>query len=204
MRSRAANTLFSRSCSGPWFSDAPRTRKPSAVAPEREALLRVVDDDGRVIDAEEQRLVRLPAGVAFARGKFQDLKKVAVRVAKVEGRDTAGVRVPIGQDLGPHGRVLDPVIPQMLISCVHLADDDGDVLEPEIVASGVGRVGAAFGGQEVDQLDFFLAQAQAGDLRSRAENAEETGRAPRRKPPFARQARRAGPRCRSRATGPGR
>ena len=70
--------------------------------------------------------------------------------------------------------MLDVVPAQQRVGLVHVADDDRDVLEPLVVAAAVGRDRPALGGEEVDQLDLLGAEAQAGDPRAQAEDAEQT------------------------------
>ena len=53
-------------------------------------------------------------------------------------------------------------------------DDDRDVLEPLVVAPAVLRNWPAFGGEVVDQLDFFASPRRSrGDLGAQAEHAEQ-------------------------------
>jgi hypothetical protein len=50
-----------------------------------------------VVDAEEERVgLPLPARVALAGGKEDDLERVVIGVLEVEGFDAAGVRIPVG------------------------------------------------------------------------------------------------------------
>ena len=69
------------------------------VAPEGEAARGVGNRDRRVIDAQEQLLLRLPARVALARGVGDQLEIVLVGVAEVERDDAAGGRIPVRQAL---------------------------------------------------------------------------------------------------------
>ncbi|WP_200248776.1 hypothetical protein [Lamprobacter modestohalophilus] len=60
------------------------------------------------------------------------------------------------------------MLAQMLVGPLHVTDDDGDVLEPAVVAARIGRDGTALRHQVFDELDALLAQTQA-----RAEQAVE-------------------------------
>jgi hypothetical protein len=89
-----------------------------------------------MIDAEKQGIARrLPLRVALARRKVKYLEAVAVRIAKIKRGDAARVGIPLRQDLGPRRGELDVLTAQAVEGLVHVADDDGDMLEPCIVAA---------------------------------------------------------------------
>src|SRR4051794_3429832 len=88
---------------------------PEGVPVEPERLAGVRDDDGGVVDAQEQRrwgAVLMPAVLSLPARERDDLEEMTVRIAEVERVDAAGVRVPIGQTLRSRRRVLDAVVSQ--------------------------------------------------------------------------------------------
>jgi hypothetical protein len=67
------------------------------VAVEGEAPGGVGDGDRGVIDAQEERVTMLlPARITLARREPDQLERVPVGIAEVEGTDAARRRVPVG------------------------------------------------------------------------------------------------------------
>ena len=63
-----------------------------------------------------------------------------------------------------------PVFPQTLVRALHVAGDDGDVLEPAIVRSRVLRGRTASGRKELRQFDEFVAEPHPCGSHSQAEH----------------------------------
>src|SRR5690349_17327273 len=69
--------------------------------------------------------------------------------------------------------MLHLVFAEPLVSAVHIADDDGNVLKPSIVAARIGGRGPSSRGQELRQLDVLLTEAHSGRPRVKAEYTGE-------------------------------
>src|SRR6266852_6028037 len=115
----------------------------------------------------------MPLGIAFTLGELQNLHGMFIGVFEVESFDAARVFVPIRQSLRTGGGVLDFILSQNRVGAVHVADDDGDVLKPHVVASGIYGNGAALGSQKLQKLDGFASQLQCYDSHARPEYAKE-------------------------------
>src|SRR5216683_3412973 len=115
----------------------------------------------------------MPFGIALALGELENLDGVLIGVLKVESFDAARVFVPIRQPLRAGGGVLDFILSQNRVGAVHVAYDDGDVLKPHIVASGIDGNGAALGGQKLQQLDGFASELHGDNSHARPEYAKE-------------------------------
>ena len=63
--------------------------------------------------------------------------------------------------------------PQHGVGPVHVADDDGDVLEPLVVGAGIDRNGPAPRGEILGQFQHLGAQPEPHDAQTHAENADE-------------------------------
>jgi hypothetical protein len=109
----------------------------------------------------------------LALGELQDLQEVAVRVAEVEGLDAAGVGVPVGERLRAARGVPDAVLPQPGVGPVHVARDDGDVLEGVVVGPDVSRYRPSRWGEVLGELDLLCPQAHPHDPHPGAENTYE-------------------------------
>ena len=57
------------------------------------------------------------------------------------------------------------------VGLVHVADDEGHVLKPAVVAARVYRRGPALGRQELGEFQEFVAQLQARDAQAQPEDA---------------------------------
>src|SRR6516165_813506 len=91
-----------------------------------------------MVDAEKDSVARaMPFGVASSYWKPQDFGGMFVWVLEVKGLNSTGIFVPVRQALRPRRSELDLVLPQDPIGAVHIADDDGDVLKPEIIAARI-------------------------------------------------------------------
>src|SRR6266481_4108590 len=115
------------------------------IAIEGEAGSGRADADRGVIDAEEEAAagLLLPARIALAAWKVDQLEGVTVGITEVEGRDAGGGAVRLRQHLRCARDRLH-VRPYPRVRRVQVAHDDGDVLEPAVVALRVGGVGTSF------------------------------------------------------------
>ena len=117
--------------------------------------------DCSVVNSQEKPVgCAMPFLRTFAWGELENLQWMLVGILKVKRPDPAGILVPIGQPLRGGRSVFDFILPQPLVGLIHIADDDGDVLEPEVVAAGINRHGAALGSKVLDQLDALVSQFQ--------------------------------------------
>src|SRR5271165_1222057 len=108
------------------------------IAIKLEARFGVRYRDRRVIDTEEESAARfVPLGRSLVLGKFQNLHGMLVGILEIERLDARGVFIPIGQSLWSGRSVLDAIFTQHPIGPVHVADDDGNVLKPKIVAARI-------------------------------------------------------------------
>jgi hypothetical protein len=153
---------------------AARDAETQRVAIEGEARLGIADHDRGVVDAQEEPPVGLlPARVALPLREGDQLEEVSVRVAKVEGLDAGGVRIPVGEALRARRGVLDAIRAQLRVGLRHVGDDDGDVLEPAVVAAAVLRERAPARRQEFVQLERLAAEPHRHHPQARAEHAPE-------------------------------
>ena len=72
-----------------------------AVPIESEALVGIGYRDRAVVDVEKQPVLLLPARLALVARKLDQFERMAVRVAEIDGLDSASVRVPRRQKLRP-------------------------------------------------------------------------------------------------------
>ena len=127
------------------------------VAIEAQRSIRVVDHDRRVIDPHEQSPRGfVPSRLSFVRRERDDFDEVPVGIAKVEGADTTGIRIPVGKPLRTGRGVLDPVLLQPLVRLRDVADHDRDVLEETIVGTDIRRNGSSFRRQKLGELGLGL------------------------------------------------
>jgi hypothetical protein len=70
---------------------------------------------------------------------------VPVRVFEIEGLDTCGVFVPVRQSLRGCRSLPNPVLSEPGIRLLHIVGDDGDVLEPAVIAARTTGTGLPFG-----------------------------------------------------------
>src|SRR5712692_1194920 len=151
-----------------------RDSQTEQLAIELEAGVGVGDHDGGVVDPQKEPVVgALPLRSTFTIGELQNLHGMFVGVFEIESLDSARVFVPIRQPLRTRGGVLNFVLPKNRVGAVHVADDDGDVLKPDVVASGINGNGAALGSQKLQKLNGFTSQLQRHNSNARPEYAEE-------------------------------
>src|SRR5262245_6674158 len=91
-----------------------------------------------------------------------------IRVFKVERHDAAGVLVPIRQCLRARGCMLDFVRSQPPISAIHVRNNDGDMLKPSIIASGIHWHRPALRREIFRELDGFLSELHPNDSSTKA------------------------------------
>src|SRR5215467_14587787 len=114
------------------FSGNLQTKK---IAIELEAHVRVGNRDCGVINSKKEAATRsMPLGIALPLRKPKDFDGMLVRILEIESPDAACVLVPIRETLWRGRSVLDLVLTENCIGAIHVADDDGDVLKPEVVA----------------------------------------------------------------------
>src|SRR5262245_39462094 len=118
----------------------PGNSQAKQVAVEREATVRVRNNNGGMVNSQEKLgSSGLPLRITFPGRKPDDFEHMVFRILEVKSPDAAGVRIPVRQRLRSGGDVLNLVLSQLLIRLVHVAHHDGDVLKPVIVAARVGR-----------------------------------------------------------------
>ena len=142
-------------------------------AVETQARIRVADDDRRVVDTEKERVLALPAGIALTSGKLQDFEDVSIGILEVEGSDPSGIRVPVRQPLRRGRGVLHLGGAQAGIGRVHVAHDDGGVLEGVVVAARVLGNATAARSKVLGEFQALGAELQARRPRVRREDARE-------------------------------
>src|SRR4029434_570522 len=113
----------------------------------------------------------LPLRVPFTRWKVDELQVVAVRILEVESLDAGRRLIPVGNPLRPGGSVRYFMHAQLLVGLVHVADDNGDVLEPLIVAARVRGDWSASGHKISGEFDELIAQTHAHDSHPLPEDA---------------------------------
>src|SRR6266446_2425965 len=115
----------------------------------------------------------MPPGIAFTLRELQNLYGMFIGVFEVESFDAARIFVPIRQPLWAGGGVFDFVLSQKRVRAIHIADNDGDVLKPDIVASRINGNGTAFGSQKLQKLNGFPSQLQGHNSNARTKYAKE-------------------------------
>src|ERR1041385_9253431 len=96
--------------------------------------LGVADDNRRVINAHKEVLAWIvPFGQAFLWGEPQNLQNMVIRIAKVKRFDATRILVPGWQGLRAAAGEVDLVLAKPGIRGIHVAYDDGDVLDPAIL-----------------------------------------------------------------------
>src|SRR5262249_41989187 len=113
----------------------------------------------------------MPFRIALAGRKAQDFEEVSIGIAEVERLDAAGAGIPIRQALRLGRGVGDAVCAQMRIRAIHVAYDDGDVLEPAIVAARIRGNRAPLWREVFGQLQALVTEAQTDDAHARTEDA---------------------------------
>src|SRR5712691_4367599 len=116
------------------------------VAVELQTAVGIAYDDRRGINAKEHFVAwTMPFVQALVRRKLENFPRVTVRVL-----------VPLRQALRSSGRVFHFVLAQQWVGLIHVADDDGYVLEGAIVAVSIHGDGPALGGEVLSQLYVFI------------------------------------------------
>jgi hypothetical protein len=92
-----------------------------------------------VVDAEEEALGGLPTGLSFAGGEADQFEGVPVGVAKVGSLDPSCVGIPSRQPLGRRTGVTNPVGVEPVAGGADIADHDGHMLKPQVIAAAVRR-----------------------------------------------------------------
>ena len=82
-----------------------------------------------------------------------------VWVLEVKRLDTPCVLVPVWKTLRAGRRVFDIILSKDLVGAIHITDDDGDMLEPKIVAPRVNGNGPTAWSEELDEFDGLQAQS---------------------------------------------
>jgi hypothetical protein len=98
---------------------------------------------------------------------------VTIGIFEVKRLNASGIGVPVRQPLRTGGGVLDLMLPQPLVSTLHIADDECDVLKPAIVTTRIHRNRSAPRGEEFGQFDAFLAEPHPYHPHPQAEHTLE-------------------------------
>src|SRR5574340_1551792 len=83
----------------------------------------------------------MPARMPLAFREPEQFETMPVRIAELDGLDTGGCRIRSRNRLRARGDLPHMVLAQLHPSRFHVAHDDRDMLEPEIVAVGGHRNG---------------------------------------------------------------
>src|SRR5574341_252323 len=97
---------------------------------------------------------------------------MAIGIAEVKRANAGRGFVPIRNALRAGGSVLHFKFAQALISLVHVAYDNRNVLKPSVVAAHVHRNRPAFRSEIIHQLDKLLSKPQTRHANSQSEDAE--------------------------------
>src|SRR5262249_31797268 len=107
-----------------------------------------------MVNAEEELLRgAMPFCVAFVWGKLQAFERVSIRIFEVEGLNALCFGVPLGKLLGTGRSMFDLVLPQPAVRALQVTHNDGDVLEPAVMAARVCRYRFPSGGKVFGQHD---------------------------------------------------
>src|SRR4051794_2872436 len=80
----------------------------------------------------------MPFLIALVRWERKEFQCMAVGILEIEGANARGSFVPLRYGLWARRRELNSVLPKPCICLVHIANDDGDMLKPQIIASRIG------------------------------------------------------------------
>src|SRR5215472_3093584 len=129
------------------LSGNPQTKK---IAIKLEARVGVGNGDRGMVNPQEDAVARMvPLGITLPLGKPKDFNGMFVRILEIESPDAACVLVPIRETLWRGRSVLDLVLMENRIGAVHIADDDRNVLKPEVVALRIHGNGPSAGTKEL-------------------------------------------------------
>src|SRR5215467_1664603 len=149
----------------------PQTEK---ISIELEACVGVGNGDRGMVNPQEDAVTRaMPLGIALPLRKPKDFNGMLVRVLEIESPDAACVLVPVREALRGRRGVFDLVLTEDRIGTVHVAYDDCNVLEPEVVAPRIHWNGPAAGSEELSELDRFLTKLHVHQSHARTKNPEE-------------------------------
>src|SRR5215469_12402614 len=115
----------------------------------------------------------MPFAVPFSFWKRQDFDGMFVWVLEVKRLNSPGIFVPVGQALRSRRSELDSVLEQNLIGAVHIADNNGDVLKPEIIAARIRGNRPASRSEKLRQLNRLITEFHFNQSHSRPKHAEE-------------------------------
>src|SRR6266849_412378 len=144
------------------------------IAVEPEAGIGIPYHDGSVIDAHRELIGRtVPFLQTLVGRKLQYFDGMSVRILEIERRDAGSILVPVGKALRPGGGVRDLVLPQQTVGLVHVADDDGNMLEPAVVAARINRDRPPFRGEVFGEFDGFISQPHSYNPHPKPEDTRE-------------------------------
>src|SRR5215471_12232525 len=111
---------------------------------------------------------------ALAFREPDEFEVVPLRVPVVKRPDACHRREIVWQGLRPCAYVPDVMSAQCGIGHIHIADNDGEVLKPQVVAAAIRRNGAAsWRRNELSELNLLLPNSQSDDSHPRAEDPGE-------------------------------
>src|SRR6516162_1607004 len=127
-----------------------------------------------MVDAEKDAVARtMPFGVASPFWKPQDFHGMFIWILEVKRLNSPSIFVPVRQALWSRRSELNFVLPQDPIGAVHIADNNGDVLKPEIIAARIHRNRPASRSEKLRQLNRLITEFHFNQSHSRSKHAEE-------------------------------
>src|SRR5262249_42194192 len=130
------------------------------------------NDESRVIYSQKQLAARnAPLWISLVWRKPQHFERMAVRIAEIERANSAGVLVPCRQELRAGRRMLHLVLAQPLVGAIHISHDDGDVLEPSVVAASIDWRGPSSRREELREFDVLFTEAHPRRPRPKTKHA---------------------------------
>ena len=113
---------------------------------ERHALVGAGHGHCGVVDAAKELAGILPRRVALSRREIDQLERMTLRVMKLDRLDAGRAGIGRRDGDGMRGDLPHIVVLQDFVGSIHVADDDGHMLEPGVVAVGPHRDEPAGGG----------------------------------------------------------
>src|SRR5690349_12244127 len=110
-------------------------------------------------------------GSPLALGKIGQFQIVAIRIFEVKSTNTRGGLVGRRDDLRSRRSMAYVVRPQVLVSFIHIGNDDRDMLKRLVVAAPIGRNGSSLGREILCQLEDFRSELHAYDAHAHTEEA---------------------------------
>jgi len=98
----------------------------------------------------------MPLEIALSLGKPEGFDGMLVRVLEVEGLDA--ILVPIRKALRRGRSEFDLVLTEDRVGAVHVADNNGDVLKPKIIAARIHRNRPASRSEKLRQLNRLITE----------------------------------------------